>query len=218
MRFAEPRSKTPSKKLTLPLSTIGVQTASGQRQPTKIPFGISELDEFFLGGVPVGVLSEWGLPLGRGGRELLVAWLAANPNLLTLWMYGFQDQAVNPVAWFARGANLHQIRFVCSSRPLVDLKPAFMEPLFKVMVIDCPHGITEEECAFIARRARVNNQVTLLLQDKNLAPSKGNIWAKLRVNCYQDVEANLLLEVVRGLSPRKAKFQPAVYRQHWYKG
>ena len=38
---------------------------------------LPELDDFLGGGLPLGAVSEWGLPPGRGGRELVASFVAS---------------------------------------------------------------------------------------------------------------------------------------------
>ena len=166
------------------LSGISVQAASEARPRRKLASGFSELDDFLGGGLPVGAVSEWGMPLGQGGRSLLVSWLAhliapaSSPREksaqvgerglaqgLALWCYARPQLQVYPPAWLSRGVALQRIRFACTAKPLADLRPVFLESLFKVIIIDSPRGFTEDDCAFLARRARANGQTILLLRD-----------------------------------------------------
>ena len=84
-------------------------------------------------------------------------------------------------------------------------------PIKKILVAE-GHSIAdeivstavEEDCAFIARTARENNQAILLLRDFFLGSRRGNVWAKLRINSWQNLEdGQFHLKVVRGLSPRE---------------
>lgn len=205
------------------LSGISVQAASETRPRRKLASGLRELDDFLGGGLPVGAVSEWGMPLGQGGRSLLVSWLAhlispaPSPmeksthiherglaQGLTLWCYARAQLQVYPPAWLSRGVALQRVRFACTAKPLADLRPVFLEPLFKVIVIDSPRGFTEDDCAFLARRARANGQTILLLRDFFLGEKRGNVWAPLRFNCWVDCASQQFrLRVVRGLSPRQ---------------
>src|SRR5690606_35424048 len=113
-----------------------------------------ELDEFLEGGLPVGRVSEWGMPLGQGGRSLLISWLARlKDQPLILWCSSHKQMQVYPPAWVSRGVALERVRFAVSAKPLAELRPVFMEPLFPIIILDCPRGFTEDDCAFLARRA-----------------------------------------------------------------
>jgi hypothetical protein len=66
----------------------------------------------------------------------------------------------------------------------------------------------------MARRARVNGQVILLLRDFFLSPTRGNVWTKLRLNCWLDHSADQYqLQVIRGLSPRQLSLNADVLNE-----
>jgi len=230
-----------SENLTQQLSSMGVRCASASADEStgisKLDSGIKCLDDFLEGGLPVGAISEWGVPLGRGGREILLTWLARhfNQEAVTrcteqqaahqtvyagenprwaLWIYSRTKLTIYPPAWLARGVSLKHTRFVCSCRPLVDLKPVFLSPLFQIIVLDAPDFFTEDDCAFLARQARKNRQTIILLRDFFLSPKRGNVWAKLRLNSYfNETTQEFCLDVVRGLPPRKLSINPAVLKE-----
>ena len=190
------------------LSGISVQAASDTLPRTKLSSNFSELDDFLEGGLPTGSVSEWGMPLAQGGHSLLVTWLAhlaqTDEPPLVLWTYARAQLRVYPPAWASRGVDLSRIRFASSAKPLSDLRPVFLDPLFKVIVIDSPRGFTDDDCAFLARRARANGQTILLLRDFFLGGKRGNVWAPLRFNCWVDTASQQFrLRVVKGLSPRQ---------------
>lgn len=185
------------------LSDLGVKHASVAAQESlwisgnqsRLSSGISALDHFFDGGLPYGSVVEWGLPLGLGGHEIVLAFLAQaaqsqttpsenplNPKWI-LWSSGRPELTVYPPAWHARGVNLEYIRFAKSTKPVEDLKPLFLDPFFKIIVLDAPKDFSEDDCAFIARQARAHGQLILILRDFFLGPRRGNVWARYRVNC-----------------------------------
>jgi hypothetical protein len=169
---------------------------------------VNALDQFLDGGLRCGELSEWGVPLGRGGRDVILRYLAQRrsntPSFWSLWICGSTQVKIYPPAWLARGVDLGKIRFTYSSHPVRDLKPVFLDPFFRVIVIDSPRSLSLEDCAFLAQRARRHRQAILLLRDYFLSPKRGNVWAKLRINCWQDErDERIRLRVVRGLSPRE---------------
>lgn len=216
--------------VTLPhseLSAMGVRPASGKPSALKMASGIRVLDDFLEGGLPRGAVTEWGSPLGRGGRDVLLAWLAratsgscgknGHPAPLeadadpawALWVYGRSQLMAYPPAWLARGVALERLRFASSPAPLSELRPVFLEPFFRMIVLDAPRTFSDEDCAFVARQARAHGQVVVLIRDGFLGDgggnaSRGNVWAKLRVNCWYDPAAEQYrLRVIRGLSPRQ---------------
>jgi len=190
---------------------MGVHPASGKPKERVLPSGIALLDEFLGGGLPLGAVTEWGVPLGKSGREVVLTWLAratqggaGESPTWALWVYARAQLIVYPPGWAARGVELERMRFVCTGAPLADLKPVFLEPLFKIVVLDAPRQFTDDDCAFVARQARANGQAVLVLRDTFLKSGQGNVWARLRVNCWRDDEARQFrLNIVRGLSPRQ---------------
>lgn len=204
---------TPS--LTTQLSAMGVRPASGNPAGRRLASGIPRLDQFLDGGLPQGAVIEWGVPLGRGGREVMLAWLAraTNPQPMgappawVLWAYSKAQLAIYPPAWQARGVALDRVRFAATSSPLAELRSAFLEPFFGVIVLDAPRSFTDEDCAFVARQARLNDQVVIVARDGLLGPAtqaRTNVWARLRLNCWYDHPTRQYrLQVVRGLSPRQ---------------
>ncbi len=222
----QPSGNLVTQSFTYQLSAMGVQPASSHLEKSKIVSQIRQLDSFLDGGLPIGAVSEWGVPLGRGGRELLLTWLASRvqenhtnaqgyeaPHW-SLWVHSRTKLDVYPPAWLARGVSLKYTRFACSSRPLSDLKPVFLDPLFKVIIIDSPSSFSEEDCAFMARQARLNGQLILLLRDFFLSPKRGNVWAKLRLNSYFcERTQSYKLEMVRGLSQRKLSIDSQLISQ-----
>jgi hypothetical protein len=228
MNFNQPSGNLATQNFTLQLSAMGVQPASTRSEKSRIVSRISELDSFLEGGLPVGTVCEWGVPLGRGGRELLLAWLTAKSQEYShyhtgddekkphwsLWIHSFSDLDVYPPAWGAKGVSLKYLRFACSTRPLADLKPVFMDSLFKVIVIDSPQSFSDEDCSFLARQARLNGFVILLLRNFFLSPKRGNVWAKLRLNSYySNDKQSYQVEMVRGLSPRKLSLDAKIVRR-----
>ena len=151
----------------------------------RLSSNIRELDGFFDGGLPYGAVVEWGVPFGLGGREVVLAFLSKTPkDVWTLWAGSKPQFTVYPPAWHARGVNLERIRFTCSSRPVEELKPALLDPFFKVIVFDAPRHFTDDDCAFVARGARARGQLVLILRDFLLGQRRGNVWARYRVNCW----------------------------------
>lgn len=172
------------------------------------------LNQCLAGGLPYGSLSEWGLPLGMRGREVILAFLAtatSTPSSVwVLWAHARSSIQVYPPAWQARGVDLRKMRFVKSKRLMHDLKPLFMDPFFKVIILDAPGRLIDEDYGFLARQARRHKKIIMVLHDHFLSTRKGNVWAKLRVNAWQDFSSRkMCLRVMRGLSPRQLSFDLA---------
>ena len=124
-----------------------------------------------------------------------------------LWVYGKPELTIYPPAWQARGLPLERMRFACSQAPLEDLRPVFLEPLFKIIVLDTPMNFSDEDCAFVVRQARLNNQLVIVIRDFFLGVRSSNVWSKIRLNCWFDSSTQKYnLRVVRGLPPRHIVF------------
>lgn len=164
------------------------------------------LDQFLQGGLPWGTLSEWGLPWGQGGRELLLRGLGEasrrEAGARLLWISPDKHLTVYGPAWQALGVPIDRWRFVAAARPLVELKPALLDPLFRFIVFDAPRTLSSDDMAFLALKARQNQQIILILRDGWLTAECGNVFARLRLNCKLDpVKDGYLLSPVRGLPP-----------------
>lgn len=185
--------------------------------PHCLASSISALDQFFDGGLRFGELSEWGAPLGRGGRDIIIRYLTrrgipAEDKHWCLWICGKTEVKVYPPAWMARGVDLSSIRFTYCSNPVRELKPVFMDPFFRVIIMDAPKHLSTEDCAFIAQRARANKQAIIMIRDHFLSPSQGNVWARLRLNCWQDEDGGRFhVRIIRGLSPRELSLAATIF-------
>jgi hypothetical protein len=171
-----------------------------------VPFSEGRLQTFFEGGLREGQLSEWGLRPGSGGREVLVDLLAAatQTQKWSLWVRPKSGVAVYPPAWNARGVKLDRMRFAYTDQPIADLKPLFMDSFFKLIIIDEPKNLSDEECSFLARRAQEQKQIICIIRPYFLCQKRGNVWAKLRVNMWRTgIAEQLCLQVIKGLSPRQ---------------
>ena len=186
-----------------------IQPAQQLDQRETLPSGIELLDRFLEGGLPVGALTEWGMPFGFGGREILIPWIrhmtrAAQPQW-ALWVHRNPQLEIYPPAWAARGVALEKIRFARTSAPLKDLRPVFLEPLFKLIIIDNPESFSGEDYSFIARQARRLRQVVVVLRQDHLGDQQRgerflrsgtrsgkrgkwrqdeHIWSPLRLNLW----------------------------------
>ncbi len=166
--------------------------------------GVTSLDALLKGGLRYGEVTEWGIPWGRGGRALLVRFLAAlPPDQWGLWVHSRPDVMVNPPAFAAYGVSLERVRFCQTSQPLTDLKAIFMQDFFRLIVLDLQTPLSSDECAFLSQRAKANRQIIILVRHFFLASERGNVWAKRRVNCWQDEKSGLIVtRGIKGMDPQ----------------
>lgn len=161
-----------------------------RQRAQRVASGNPMLDRISGGGLCRGELSEWGVPHGRGGRELVIKMLAYAQMQgtlgLLLWIRPHDDMDVYPPAWEARGIDLARTYFACSGKVLHDLKAAFVEPVFDALILDTPGQLTGDDLAYLATRARDNHNLILLLRPYLLRSENGNVWARLRLNCWYD--------------------------------
>ena len=182
----------------------GTAVVQKTSDPTRFFSGNSALDEFLEGGLASGAVSEWGMPAGHGAREIVLSIVGrvTAAEMLVLWVNGQDGLEVYPPAWSARGVDLRFIRFATAKKPIELLKPVFLEPLFRLVVLDSPKNLSGEEWAFMARQARAMEVHVMVLQNFFLSGRRGNIWARLRVNCRQRSNGargdGWQLEAVRG--------------------
>ncbi len=183
--------------------------------PRRLVCGIQALDVCLGGGLPVGALVEWGAPMGQGGRELLIPWIreVTNPRNTssspswTLWVYATPRLIPFAPAWAARGVALERLRFAQTASPIKDLQPVFMEPLFRLIVLDVSQTFSPEEYAFLTRQARLHDQTIVVVQDRLLSPETGNVWARIRLNTrILKNSPHYRLEILKGSSIRHRDF------------
>lgn len=142
-----------------------------------------ELDRYLGGGIPFGDLSEWGMPMGSGGRALIRGFVkeASLQQMSILWVSS-HELLPYPPAWQAEGVDLGQVFFARSADPIHDLRAVFRSSFFKMLVFDQPVGFFAEQLAFLAERARHYEQVVCILRPYALSHERGNVWAKWRFN------------------------------------
>ena len=184
------------------------QVQRGLEQP-RLSSGMAVLDDILEGGLSWGELSEWGLPWGVGLRDLMLSFIAKAQEAKqtptwALWIYGQNDIAINPLAWHARGIHLQHLRFVANRKPLIELKPLFLSSFFRLIVLDSVSLLLEEDYAFLARQARQFQQHIIVLHPYQLCAGRGNIWARLRVNCQRDFDQKrICLDILKGRQQRQ---------------
>lgn len=169
-----------------------------------------KIDDFLSGGFPLGSLVEWGVPMGKEGRQLLFPFLAnvtqgrQFPPSFVLWINGFEDLSVFPPAWFVRGVAPDKILFARSSDMFRDLRQVFLSPVFKVIVMDTPQYLSREECLFLRKKVQTHQQVLFLLRPYFLNNEKGNVASKIRMNVWRESRQNALVaQVIKGLTERR---------------
>ncbi len=186
----------------------GLTSASAHRPGERLPSDREDLNGYLEGGLPIGAICEWGLPPGQGGREIVLRWLSplTQQGGLCLWVCSQEDLLVYPPAWSARGVDLEKMRFAYTTSPLQELKPALMASVFKLIVLDAPKKISEDDLAFIAHQARKNGYIFMLLRNYLLTPQKGNVRARLRLNCRRDLQG-FKFECIKGLSAKNYRLR-----------
>ncbi len=197
------------KKQTFMVPASQLSPGLGKALQAPLASHIPLLDSFLGGGLGWGELSEWGLPWGTGLRDLILPFLASAQaqeqlGAWVLWIYGQRDVCVNPLAWHARGVQLGQLRFAASSKPLIELKPLFLSGFFRVIVLDSIPRLSTEDYAFLARQARRLQQHILILQPELLSSAQGNVWARLRINCWRDFsQQRVCITLLKGHQQRQ---------------
>lgn len=193
----------------------------------KLNTGLFDIDYFLEEGLSFGQLTEWGIPWGSGGRSLIVHFLAeaSRRKQYGLWVHDQEGLELYPPAWQHLGVDLKYFRSSVTSqekrqksafgftrkktvyaRAIDDLKPAFMSPFFKVIIIDC--HISPQDYAFLSQRARCQKQLIFVLRKHHLSSRMGNVWAKSRLNVWRDpLSKRFYLQSVKGFSPRQICFR-----------
>lgn len=182
------------------------RTNAHTREEVKLCSGVPSFDAFLNGGLALGTVSEWGIPFGCGGRELLVKFIAtltggSNPAWC-LWAYARQHCQAYPLAWHGRGVNLRWLRFAHTESPVRDLKSLFLDPTFKLIVIDQPVHLTDEDIVFMAQQARHHKRHIMVVRDRWLASGCGVSTVRYRLNCGRSIRQPwLTVESLRGAKP-----------------
>jgi hypothetical protein len=168
------------------------------------------LNTALAGALCWGDLVEWGVPPGQGGREIILMFLAhvtsipashacSHEPCWALWVSASSELTIYPPAWAARGVDLNYIRFACCNHAVEDLKPLWMDPFFKFIVLDDPRHLSSGDLAFIARRARLQKQAVMILRPFVLHSDQGNVWARLRINGGYDPQLQQFsIQIVKG--------------------
>jgi hypothetical protein len=196
---------------TLNLRKTAVDSDSSL-QVERLYSGVGELDRQLQGGLPYGSIVEWGCPLGKGGRNWVLRFLKnaqIQNNQWVLWVSPKDDAnpkkpslrslhqsnlckastnnlSIYPPAWHAQGVDLKRIRFAKSNAVMRDFRPVWSDDFFQVIVLDRPIGLRKEDFAALHQSARRNKSLIFVLRDYYLSNRYGNVWAKTRLQIYQD--------------------------------
>jgi hypothetical protein len=143
---------------------------------------------FLEDGLPQRAITEWGMPLGRRGRELMLPFLAevTGAKQMALWIYGHENMMVYPPAFIAAGINSDKMVFTQVSGPLQPMVPALISPLFKMIVLDSPKRFTDRDGFFLRNLAEAHDQKIVLIRNYFLSPKRGSSWARWRINVWND--------------------------------
>ena len=177
----------------------------------KYSSSVSKITSFLDGGIPEKRISEWGIPAGQRGRELVLTFLkqASQSQKRVLWVNGHADLTIFPPAWYARGIDPQSIFFTTSDDPMKALKPALLRNYFDMIVFDAgDKQISKIDMAFIRNQLQTTKQTILVLRPHLLSSKQGNPFAHLRININSATQDNRLkLTVLRGLSYRELEIQ-----------
>ena len=148
--------------------------------------GLPLLDGFLGGGLPWGKWVEWGAPTGQEGWSLILPFVAqASRKGLCLWV-GAEDRR-QPFApsWIQAGVKPERMLFLGCAKPLKEAKEVFPHPLVRLILLDGPKGLRNEDLAYLATQARLTGKLILLVRPHFLSEKRGNVWAALRFNGWR---------------------------------
>lgn len=168
------------------LGLVRARQLGGTR--ARLPALHPQLNAFLDGGLALGKLAEFGMPLGREGRRLLLPFLAQAglEQWYILWINGHSRLRPYPPAWFARGVVADRFFLADSCRPLRDLQRALLRPPFRLLIFDVGRRqLGGVDCAQLQRAAAKENKIMVVLRDHFLSPNNGNPWAALRCNAWR---------------------------------
>ncbi len=178
-------------------------------QAGRLHFAIPALDQAKIY-IPMGAISEWGLPSGKHGRRIMIQMLKTQmlrPEApLCLWIHNGKTR-IYPPTWAALGVDLQKIYFAESETPIAELRPVFLEPLFKIIVIDRPKKLSKDDCAFLASYARLHQYAIVVLRDFFLSERLGNPYTQLRINAWYNTNQKKFHALpLRGAKPQPVSF------------
>lgn len=202
------------------------------------------LQRFLGSGLAYGQLTEFGIPWGSDGRRLLqhIVAAATQDHQWCLWVHDQQEMSLYPPSWEASGVDLSYLRVAkCQpaasrdpqaapprvaklsyapnrgqssrySSAVSDLKAVLMSDFFRVLIIDS--HIAPQDYTFLARRARLQNQLIFVVRKHFLSPKMGNIWAKNRFNCWGDpLQGRLFVRTIKGRNKHQIAIENHLLRE-----
>lgn len=165
-------------------------------QSQQLLSGIDALDECFASVKP-GDLVEWGIPPGMNGR-LIPLQLLKQQIPLSVWIYHHHGLGVFASSWISHGVDLQRLFFICSANPVKELRPIFLEDIFKRIIIDAPLKFSTGDMAFVSQQARKQGQIVFLIRHYFLSAKRGNPHASLRINTWQSGKRSFSLQFIKG--------------------
>ena len=182
-----------------------LKKASEIEQTTQAPLTrCTPLNRFLEDSIHHGQVSEWGMPWGHMTRYLLLLFLAeaTQSGQWCLWLHKREDLNIFAPSWLSFGVDLTKFRSTHFDGTLDGFRPVFMEPFFKIIIIDSQ--IHKKELPFLAKRARLQKQLIFVIHDNHLSGRYANPWAKTRFNSWYDsIEQRFYLRPIKGLSSRQ---------------
>lgn len=170
-------------------------------QDVLLQSGIERLDQCFAQIKP-GDVVEWGIPPGFNGR-LIPLQLLKQDIPLSVWIYHHHGLGVFASSWISHGVDLQRLFFICSENPVRELRPIFLEDTFKRIIIDAPRKFSNGDMAFVSQQARKQGQIVFLIRHFFLTEKRGNPYASLRINTWQNARRSFSLQVIKGHSTGK---------------
>ena len=144
-----------------------------------------------------GDLIEWGIPPGLNGRLIPLQFLKQTIPV-SIWIYHHHGLGIFASSWISHGVDLRRLFFICSAQPVKELRPLFLEDTFKRIIIDAPKKFSTGDLAFVSQQARKNQQVIFLIRHYFLSQKRGNPYASLRINSWQNENNGFSLQVIKG--------------------
>lgn len=173
-----------------------------QNQAQSLHSGIAEVDNCFKAAIQPGRIIEWGLPLGRQGRMIPLLFLRGEIPP-AIWIYADDGSDIYAPAWSGYGIDLQRLFFIRSSHPVKELRPLFLEPFFKIIIIDSPQRFLKGDMAFIHSQAKINQQIIFVIRPYFLSPNNGTPLASTRLNCWQNKRGCHVIHQIKGKRPGK---------------
>ncbi|MCP4388024.1 MAG: hypothetical protein GY802_07000, partial [Gammaproteobacteria bacterium] len=165
-------------------------------QPQELYSGIEALDDCFKQVRP-GDLVEWGIPPGLNGR-LIPLQLLKHQIPLSVWIYHHHGLGVFASSWISHGVDMQRLFFICSEKPVSELRPIFLEDTFRRIIIDAPRRFSDGDMAFVSKQARQQGQIVFLIRHYFLSQKNGNPHASLRINTWQSGKRSFSLQLIKG--------------------